>query len=193
MVRLARGIVGGGGIEEGVGNGLDDSRATDGFHLGGIDPAVGDTAGDSALAIDVLRFGTRKGGVEPNNASSLLIAALEAALRSLVNPCLPGEADMGGEELNDEGDPKGDGEVGLIGDLVEFWKDVTLLSLCGIDRGDGGCGERLFNVGGDATAATWSNDGVGDELGTDNGALPTKVDGVVMVEGGAWTLPNSGF
>jgi hypothetical protein len=43
---------------------LDNSRAIDGFHLGGIDPAVGDI--NSVLASDIFRFGTRKGGVGPN-------------------------------------------------------------------------------------------------------------------------------
>lgn len=98
---------------------MDNSRAIDGFHLGGIDPAVGDI--NSVLASDIFRFGTRKGWVGPNGeeegASSRLIAALEAALRSLLNPCLPGEGDIGGEDPNDEGETRG--EMGLISGISE--------------------------------------------------------------------------
>jgi hypothetical protein len=42
--------------------------------------------------------------------------------------------------VNDEGETRG--EMGLIRDLVEFRKEWTLLSLCGIDGGDGWCRER---------------------------------------------------
>jgi hypothetical protein len=48
---------------------------------------------------------------------------------------------------------------------VEFRSYVAIVMW---HRGDGGYGEQLINVGGDATATPWSNDGVGDEPSTND-------------------------
>ena len=56
------------------------------------------------------------------------------------------------------------GDKGLLGNMVELRRVNKLLSFCGIDNGDGGCGERLINVG---DTSPWSDGGVGDDIDTD--------------------------